>query len=405
MRESIASKLSQQALLQPLERMETIGSSKKNLSIGIPKETSYQEKRISITPLSAGLLIQNGHHVVMETNAGIASNFSDVEYSEVGVQIVYEAKQVYESDIIIKVAPPTEDELEWLKPNQTLISALHLASVDKQYIQKLCAKKVTALCYEYLKDEGGIYTVVRSMGEIVGSTSILIAAEYLSNVNQGKGLMFGGISGVPPTEIVIIGAGTVAEYAAKTALGLGAQVQVFDNSVYKLRRLQNNIGSRIFTSVIQPVVLQKALRKCDVAIGALRAEEGRSPCVVSEEMVASMKPKAVIIDVSIDQGGCFETSEVTNHSQPSFVKNEIIHYCVPNIASRVSRTASYALTNIFTPILIDIGEAGGIHRMLWNNRGVRSGVFIYKGELTNKHLAKRFNTPYKDLDFLVSAQF
>ncbi len=397
------SAVAKQALLQPQEALMATQKNHKQLIIGIPKEISYQENRIAVTPLSAGLLVANGHEVWVEKNAGKASNFTDKEYSEVGAKIVYDVKEVYKADIIMKVAPPSEEEIELLQSGQTLVSALHLGSLSDDYIKKIMAKKITAICYEYLKDEGGILTVVRAMGEIVGTTSILIAAEYLSNVSKGKGLMLGGVSGIPPTEVVILGAGTVAEYAARTALGLGAQVQVFDHSVYKLRRLQNSLGTRIFTSVIHPPVLIKALHKCDVVVGAMRAETGRSPCIVTEEMVTEMKADAVIIDVSIDEGGCFETSHVTNHTQPVFRKHDIIHYCVPNIASRVSRTASYALTNIFTPILLDIGEAGGIKNMLWENTGVRNGVYVYQGHLTNKHLAARFLIPYKDLDLLVAA--
>lgn len=397
------SAVAQKAMLMPQEALAEIKKKKQSLYIGIPKEISYQENRVALTPLSVELLVQNGHEVWLESGAGAASNFPDTEYNDVGARIVYDAKEIYKADIVIKVAPPSLEELEWMQSGQVLISALHLASLQTEFLNKIIQKKITAICYEYLKDEGGIYSVMRATSEIVGTTSILVASEYLSNVNHGKGLMFGGVSGIPPTEIVIIGAGTVGEYATRTALGLGADVQVFDNSVYKLRRLQNNLGVRIFTSVIQPVVLAKALSKCDVAIGALRAEEGRSPCVVTEEMVTAMKPHSVIVDVSIDQGGCFETSQVTNHTKPVFRKHDVIHYCVPNIASRVSRTASYALTNIFTPILLKIGDSGGIKNMLWENSGVRNGVYIYQGHLTNKHLAQRFNMPHKDLDLLVAA--
>ena len=253
-----------------------------------------------------------------------------------------------------------------------------------------------------MRDEGNVLSVVRAMSEIVGSTSILIAAEYLSNVTGGKGLMLGGFTGVPPTEIVILGAGTVGEYAARTALALGAEVKVFDSSIYRLRRLQNNLGnSRVFTSVMQPIVLNKAIVTCDVVIGAIRASHGRSPCIVMEETVAKMKPHSVVIDVSIDQGGCFETSEVTNHTNPVFRKYDVIHYCVPNIASRVPRTASYALTNIFAPILLDIGEYGGLMNMVWNNPGIREALYIYQGNVTNKDLADMFSLPFKDLELLV----
>lgn len=395
------SDIAKQAMMQPQEAMLEVKNKKNNLFIGIPKETSFQENRIALTPLSVGLLIQNGHEVVIEAGAGIAANFNDNHYSEQGARIVYDKKEVYKADIIIKIAPPTEDEVEMMKMGQVLFSALQMATIKAEFLQSLMKKKVTAFSFEYLRDEGNVLSVVRAMSEIVGATSVLIAAEYLSNVLEGKGLMLGGITGVPPTEIVILGAGTVGEYAARTAIALGAEVKVFDSSIYRLRRLQNNIGTRVFTSVIQPVVLQKAIRNCDVAIGAIRASHGRSPCIVSEETVSRMKPNSVVIDVSIDQGGCFETSRVTNHTVPTFRKYDVIHYCVPNIASRVSRTATYALTNIFTPILLDIGEMGGVMNLIWERPGIRNATYLYQGKLTNKDLSERFNIPVKDLDLLI----
>jgi alanine dehydrogenase len=395
------SEIAKQAMLQPQEALQEIRTKKDSLYIGIPKETSFQEKRTALTPLSIALLVSHGHQVVIESEAGLAANFSDHHYSEQGAKIVYDTKEVYQADIIIKIAPPTMDDIEMMKSGQIIFSALQMATMKKEFVTALMAKKITALAFEYLRDDGNVLSVVRAMSEIVGATSILIAAEYLSNVFGGKGLMLGGVTGVPPTEIVILGAGTVGEYAARTAIGLGAEVKVFDSSLYRLRRLQNNIGSRVFTSVMQPIVLEKAIKTCDVAIGAIRADNGRSPCVVSEEIVSKMKPNSVIIDVSIDQGGCFETSEVTNHKNPIFRKHEVIHYCVPNIASRVSRTATYALTNIFTPILLDIGDMGGIMKLIWEKPGIRNAVYIYQGAMTNKDLAQRFDLPLKDLDLLV----
>ncbi len=395
------SDIAKQAMMQPQESMLEVKNKKNKLYIGIPKEISFQENRIPLTPLSVALLINNGHDVMLENNAGQAANFSDKDYSEQGAQIVYDTKKLYEADIIIKIAPPTMSEIELMKPGQILISALQLSTFKAECLHALMNKKITALCFEHLRDEGGSLSVVRAMSEIVGATSILIAAEYLSNIFDGKGLMLGGITGVPPTEIVILGAGTVGEYAARTAISLGAEVKVFDPSIYKLRRLQNNIGSRVFTSVVQPIVLEKAITTCDVAIGAMRAEYGRSPCIVSESTVSRMKPNSVIIDVSIDQGGCFETSEVTNHTHPIFRKYDVIHYCVPNIASRVARTATYALTNIFAPILLDIGEQGSLKNMIWQKPGIREAVYIYKGHLTDKHMGERFSIPTKDLDLLI----
>lgn len=398
---SVLSDIAKQAMRQPQEAMLELKNKKNSLYIGIPKETSFQENRIALTPLSVGLLVQNGHEVVIEVGAGLAANFKDNHYSEQGARIVYDKKEVYKADLIIKIAPPTADEIEMMKMGQVLFSALQMSSMKVDFLKALMKKNITALSFEYLRDEGNILSVVRAMSEIVGATSVLIAAEYLSNVFEGKGLMLGGITGVPPTEIVILGAGTVGEYATRTAIALGAEVKVFDSSVYRLRRLQNNIGSRVFTSVIQPVVLQKAICSCDVAIGAIRANHGRSPCIVSEETVSNMKPNSVIIDVSIDQGGCFETSTVTNHTVPTFRKYDVIHYCVPNIASRVSRTATYALTNIFTPIILDIGEMGGIMNLIWERPGIRNAIYLYQGKLTNKDLSERFNIPMKDLDLLI----
>ncbi len=395
------SDVARQAMMQPQESMLEVRNKKNKLYIGIPKETSFQENRIAITPLSVATLVNNGHTVILESDAGMGANFTDNNYSEQGAQIVYDTQQVYEADIILKIAPPTLAEIEMMKMNQTLISALQTSTIKAEYLHALLNKKITALCFENLQDEGGTLSVVRAMSEIVGATSILIAAEYLSNVFNGKGLMLGGITGVPPTEIVILGAGTVGEYAARTAIALGAEVKVFDPSIYKLRRLQNNIGNRVFTSVIQPIVLEKAITTCDVAIGAMRAKTGRSPSLVTEETVSRMKPNSVIIDVSIDQGGCFETSEVTNHTHPVFRKYEVIHYCVPNIASRVARTATYALTNIFAPILLDIGEHGGLKNVIWEKAGVRNAVYIYQGHLTSQVFGERFNIPSKDLDLLI----
>lgn len=395
------SDIAKQALMQPQEAMLETKSRKNSLYIGIPKETSFQENRIALTPLSVALLINNGHHVVIEAGAGLAANFGDKDYSEQGAKIVYDKKEVFQADLIIKIGPPTMEEIEMMKSSQVLLSTIQMSSLKEEHLAAMIKKKITALSYEYLQDEGGSLSVVRAMSEIVGATSILIAAEYLSNVFEGKGLMLGGVTGVPPTEIVILGAGTVGEFAARTAIALGAEVKVFDSSVFRLRRLQNNIGTRVFTSVIQPIVLHKAITTCDVVIGAIRSQNGRSPCIVSEETVSRMKPNSVLIDVSIDQGGCFETSKVTNHTNPVFRKYDVIHYCVPNIASRVSRTATYALTNIFTPILLDIGEMGGIMNVIWGKPGVRNAIYLYQGQLTNKDLANRFNLPLKDLDLLI----
>lgn len=395
------SDLARQASLQTQEMPLAVKTSQSSLYIGVPKETTFQENRVPLTPSAVELLVNRGHEVVIGTGAGTAAHFSDKAYSEAGARIAYDAKQVFEADIILKVDPPTTEEIEWMKPDQLIISAVQLASMNETFIKNMARKKVNAIAYEYYKDLSGSLPIIRSMSEIAGSTSILIAAEYLASANQGKGEMLGGIAGIPPTEVVIIGAGTVGEFAVRAALGLGASVKVFDNNLFKLRRLQNDIGERIFTSVIQPNILRKALHTADVAVGALRGQDGRSPCVVTEEMVMQMKAGSVIVDVSIDHGGCFETSEVTNHMSPVFRKHDVIHYCVPNISSRVARTASYALSNVLAPLVLQIGESGGFMRYIWDNPSVRSGVYMFAGNLTNKHIGDRTGLSSKDVDLLM----
>ena len=393
--------IAQRGLLQTQEEMLEVNKKSNSLYIGIPKEISFQECRIALTPLSVALLVNNGHKVVIESGAGVGANFSDKDYSEQGAQISLSKKDVYGADIIVKIAPPTLEEIGLMHKGQTLFSTLQIGTLKDTYLKALLHKKINAICFEKLRDEGNVLSAVRAMGEIVGSASIFIAAEYLSSAFGGKGLMLGGFTGVPPTEIVILGAGTVGEYAARTALSLGAEVKVFDSSIFKLRRLQNNLGSRVFTSVMQPIVLNKAITTCDVVIGAVRSEHGRSPCLVMEDTVAKMKPHSVVVDVSIDQGGCFETSEVTNHKDPVFRKHDVIHYCVPNIASRVPRTASYALTNIFAPILVEIGDKGGLMNVVWDKPGIREALYTFQGHLTNKDIAEMYRMPFKDLELLV----
>lgn len=389
--------------LMPQEEMLEVKRHKKSITIGVPKEISFQENRVALAPEAVGLLVQNGHQVLIETSAGKLAHFPDNEFSEQGGQIVQTAEEVFKADLILKVAPPSESEIEMMKQRQILISALHMTIQNQSYFKKLIAKKITALSFEFIKDKTGSFPVVRAMSEIAGNTSILIAAEYLSNPQYGKSSMLGGFSGITPTEVVILGAGTVGEFAARAAMGLGALVKVFDNSLYKLRQLQNDLSMRIFTSIIQPKVLLKSLKTADVVVGALHSSASRVPIVVTEQMVMEMKNGSVIVDVSIDQGGCIETSKVTNHTDPVFQKHGITHYCVPNIASKVPHTASYALSNFFAPILFSLGEEGGLENMLKNNFGVRQGVYLYNGTLTNKVIGEFFNMSYQDIDLLMAA--
>ena len=393
------SPFSKSQLLPQEEKLE-IARHKSDLFIGIPKETSYQERRICLTPDAVSSLVFYGHRVMIEAGAGLSSSYTDKEYSDAGAEVTNDTKKVFSCPMILKVEPPTLAEIDLMNPQTILISAIQLKTQKKSYFEALATKRITALAFEFIKDEDGSYPAVKSLSEIAGIASIHIAAELMINQNIGKGLLFGNITGVPPTEVVILGAGTVAEFAARTALGLGASVKVFDNSITKLRRLQNTLNQRIFTSTIQEKSLLKALCRCDVAIEK-KKKKNRTPVVVTETMVEHMKKGAVIVDVSIDTGGCFETSEITTHDKPTFIKNNVIHYCVPNIPSRYSKTASMSISNIITPFLLNIAEDGGIESAIRCNRGLKNGIYFYHGLLTNKSIADWFHLEHRDINLIV----
>jgi alanine dehydrogenase len=389
--------------LMPMEEKLAVQNRQKKLTIGIPREEERNENRVALTPLTVELLVNNGHEVIIQSNAGKAANFLDNNYSESGGYITENKEEVFKADILLKVAPPTDAEIGLMKRNQIVISTLNSATQNQEYIQKLLHKRLTCIAFEFLKDENDCFPVVRSMSEIAGSTSVLAAAEHLSNVHGGKGEMLGGITGVNPSEVVILGAGTAGEFAARTAIGLGAIVKIFDMSAWKLKRLQNNLGRHVYTSVLHPLVLANALKSADVVIGAIRMI-GRGPrYFVTEEMIKTMKKGSVVIDISIDQGGCIETSRLTTHNNPVFEKFGVVHYCVPNIPSRVARTASYALSNIFAPLILEMGMAGSINILAKENAGFRHGIYIFNGILTNQYIGNYFKLPSQDINLLMGA--
>lgn len=394
-------KLAMEASLMPEEKLAKLKKSNEQLFIGIPKEITLQETRTPLTPEDVGLLVNNGFEILIESKAGEKSKFLDKDYSEAGAQIVYDTNKIYQADLVLKIEPPSLEEIEMMKPGLTIISTLQLSVQPKNFLQLLMKKKITVLAWDYIKDSSNCFPVIRTMGEIAGKTSVLIASEILSSKENGTGLMLGGVSGVPPVEVVIIGAGTVGLNAAKAATGLGAIVKVFDQSVSRLRRFQDAVGQNIYTSVIHPNQLALALETADVAIGALRPKNGRTPCVVNEQMISRMKYGSVIIDVSIDQGGVFETSNITTHQNPTFSKYGVTHYCVPNIASRVAKTASQAFSNIITPFLLEMSDHGGVKEYIKHNAGFRYGIYVYNGILTSESLGKYFNLPYKDLELIL----
>lgn len=376
----------------------------RELLIGIPKEITLQEKRVSLVPSSIHTLTSRGHQVIVETGAGLASNFRDNDFSEAGAQIAYSAAEVYrKAHIIIKVAPPTLEEIEMMNVGSILISPLQLPIISAEYLYRLKHKRIIALAMEYIHDESGSYPIVRTMSEMAGIAAVQTAAQLLSSENNGPGVLLGGISGVPSAKVVILGGGVVAEFATRAALGMGAEVRVFDDNIHKLMRLQNAVGRQLFTSAMNPVYLKRELLTAEVAIGAIHAENGRAPVVVSEDMVRAMRPGSVIIDISIDQGGCFATSKLTSLDKPTFRCHDVIHFCVPNIASRIARTASIATSNIITPILLQAEESRNFERFIFHRPGLRHGVYTYRGCLTNHYLGKRFDIKATDIDLLLTS--
>ena len=398
------SKFFTESQFETQEERLAVGERSKNVTIGVPKEDHEKENRVSIVPNSIRTLVGFGHRVVVESGAGDHSNFSDHDFSEAGAQISHSANEVFKSDIVVKIAPATLHEIDMMHQDKIIISPLQLPSLSQEYFLKLKEKRITALAMEYLQSEDGSFPIVRIMSEMAGVVALQTAAEYLNNTKGGRGVMLGGVSGVPPAKVVILGAGVVGEFATKAAVSLGASVRIFDNDITKLMRLQSAVGRQLHTSAINPVYLGYQLMSADVVIGAMHSKHGRTPILVTEEMVSKMKEGSVIIDVSIDQGGCIETSEVTSHKKPTFTKHGVIHYCVPNIASKVSRTASVAVSNIITPLLIKAGNNINIEELLYNRVGIRNGCYAYKGCITNEYLGRRFGLKYTSLDLLLTSK-
>jgi len=384
------------------EQLETAVRHKK-ISIGIPNDKKNDEKRVALTPEAVNLLVENDNEVILQKGAGAGANYSDKDYSENGAIITESPARVFSADAVIKVAPFTTQEAEYLKGNQIVMSFLNVLKLSEETLAKLIRKKVTAIALEKMRDSNGVMPVMESMNEISGVTSVLIASDYLSNHHGGKGVLLGGITGITPTEVVIIGANTAGEYAARAAIGLGSTVKIFDPSLHNLRRFQNLINQRLQTSVFHPQVLKKALKSADVLIGAIELEDLRPWYYITEEMIKTMKKGAVVIDLSIDRGGCIETTECRTLRDPVYEKHGVIHFSAYNLPSRVARTASIALSNIFNPLFQNIAETGGIIQLLKNDRGIRSGVYLFNGILTNETLGQKYGAISKDLDLLISA--
>lgn len=390
--------------LMTMEKPLPSRQQQRSLRIGVPRELSNEERRVSLTPSGVGVLVADGHEVFVESSAGAQANFEDNGYSEAGAQIVSGPADLYSKvELVAKVGPPCAEEMALLQEKQTIISALHLGNTSVDYLKRLMELRITGIGFEFIRDPDGTLPIVRMMHEIMGSMAVQIAARYLESGEGGKGVMLGGISGVPPSTVVILGAGVVGEWAARTALGFGAHVIVLDTDLSALRGLEHYLDRRITTAMASSQYLRQAVLSADVVIGAMMMDGARSPVLVTEEMVASMRPGSVIVDSVMDQGGCIETSRATTHSEPTFTLHEVIHYCVPNMPSNAARTATYALTNVLVPYLLRIGEAGSINEALWRNEGLRSGTYVYRRHLTKKSLAAMFGIPHRDIELLIAS--
>lgn len=393
--ESIFTPFTEEDLLPQEEKLEIVRKYQ-NISIGIPKETCLDEKRTCITPDAVQVLVANGHSIFIEEGAGSGAFFTDLQYAEVGATIVKTPQEAFQQDLVLKINPPTREEIQYLKPYSYLISALQINLRDADYFQSLSEKKINAIAFEFILDEYKQLALVRLIGEIAGTASVLYASELLS---QSNGLMLGGITGVRPTEVVIIGAGIVGEFATKAAIGLGASVRVFDNSLSKLRRLHTMVDSRVPTSMIDPKELTKALRRADVVIGALPRLDTQP--IVTEEMVRLMKKGSIIIDVTIDNGKVFETSEPTNLQQPYFIKHGVVHCGLPNLTSRMSRTTTKAISNFFLSYILNYDQEGGLENILLKNNEIKQSFYMYKGRHTKKTICDKFGLVYHDINLLL----
>lgn len=389
--------------LLPEEKLLKVEQNKREVTIGIPKEENKNENRIALVPQSVELFANYGYKVYVERGAGKRANFSDKDYSEQGAIIVDDKSKVYQSDIVLKIAPPSVEDLNLMKNGKVIISSFHTVSQDRDILSIFKSKRLTAIGFEYIRDDDDYFPFVRAMSEIAGNASILIASELLSTTAGGMGKLLGGITGVNPTEVVIIGAGTVGENAARAALALGASVKVFDNSIYKLRSLKRKLCQNIYTSVLQPRVLENAVKKADVVIAAKWVDEGRPEIIITRDLIRSMKKGAVIIDVSIDKGGILETSRITSLDKPTFVEHGVIHYGVPNIASRFARTSSYAISNLLEDLLLELATASQLETALKLNTTLRTGTYFFRGILTNRSIAEYFGVDYKDINLIISA--
>jgi alanine dehydrogenase len=354
------------------------------MNIGIPKERRPFEYRVGLTPGSIKLLSDQGHKCHIEHNAGLGAGFSDQDYEQAGGRVVYSPHEVFgRADLLIKVARPIQEELEWMRPETVLVGLLHLASARQDKIEILLEKKITALAFEQILLPDGSRPVLRPMSQIGGHMAAQVAALLLQNNAGGKGILLAGIAGVPPAEVVIIGAGVVGTHAAQSFRGMGAHVTVIDKDLNALQAIHERFPD-VTTVISNPVTLSRACSYADVLVGAVLVPGERAPTVVTRDLVRTMKQRAIILDISIDQGGCVETSRPTTHERPTFIEEGVIHYCVPNIPGVVARTATYAFVNASMPYIMMLADKG-LQAAVAQEPALRYAINTHQGEEVNLH--------------------
>lgn len=367
--------------------------------IGIPREIDETEKRLALTPETVALMVSSGYRVLLEAGAGLPINYSDRYYADAGAEIMESAAEVFQADLILKIMPPTLAEVEMMRPRTTVFSFLYLHKLSSALLELMAEKRINALAYELLYDQSGLSPFVTSISEIEGACTITLAAELLSNAHGGKGILLGGVPGISPTEVVIIGAGVAGTMAARAALALGASVKVFDNDVAKLRTIRHELGSPLFTSTLQPNVLRNVFRSADVVIGAMQYINKSHYYRISADLIREMKKGALIIDLRMAQGGCFETTMeacLANHP-PVFEKFGVLHFCEMSLSARVGRSASIAMSNLFLSLFTTMGDCGGVPHFARFDRGFAAGFYLYAGKMVNRYVAGHFNLPLSDI--------
>jgi alanine dehydrogenase len=366
------------------------------MNIGVINESPKIENRVGLTPSSVSLLAEKGHTVYVQAGAGLKSGYPNEEYESQGAKIVFTKDEVFgRSDIVLNISPLNEEECKLVKKDQILFGFHHLAVARKNIVMELLEKEVTFLGYEIVQEDNRILPFIESLSEIAGQMCLVISGHYLQTSQGGRGVIMGGVVTVPPATAVIVGSGVLARSAIRALLGAGAHTIALGLDMDRLRELEEMTSGQVITLIASNYNLARMVKIADILIGAVLRPGEKAPIMVTRDMVSTMKKGSIIIDLAIDQGGCVETSRLTTLEQPTYVQEGVIHYCVPNITSAVSRTSTKVLSNLVAPYLLEIGESG-IAKTLEQNKSLKRGVYVFEGKVVKKKIAERFRLDYEE---------